>query len=293
MESKKDVYDLMPKHLYPETLLFQPGTPSQTVIEAINNSGISFPLIAKPDIGERGLGVKKIDDADSLSEYVGTMPVPFLIQEFVPFEHEVGIFYCRPPGVVNGYISGIVNKEPVSITGDGVSTLATLVRRNSRYLLQWKQISHLYADKLNTIPALNEKMLLIPYGNHSRGSKFTDETHRVTTGLTRTIDSICKQIPDFQYGRLDIRFKSWDALEKGEDISIIEVNGSGSEPTHIYDPRHSIFFAWREIIRHWKVLYAISKANNRNGVPYITWAQGREDTKAFRQIDSLLSARIW
>lgn len=293
MESKKDIYDLMPKNLYPETLLFQPGTSSQLIIEAIKNSSISFPFIAKPDIGERGLGVKKIDNMASLTEYANTIPVPYLIQQFVSFEQEVGIFYCRPPGAINGYISGIVNKEPVSVIGDGTSTLETLVKKNGRYLIHWKQIRHMYSDKLDSVPAQNETIILIPYGNHSRGSKFTDETHRVTAKLSDTIDRICKQIPDFQYGRLDIRFKSWDALEVGEDISIIEVNGSGSEPTHIYDPRHSIFFAWREIIRHWKILYTISKANNINGVPYATWAQGTEDRKAFKKIDSLLSAQTW
>jgi len=293
MESKKDVYDLLPSHLYPDTFRFESGTTVDTVMQTISNAGISFPMIAKPDIGERGLGVKKIEDIDALREYVSNMPVPFLVQRFVSFEKEAGIFYCRPPGAVNGYISGIVNKEPVSITGDGVSTLAMLVKKNSRYALQWKQIKHLYAHKLDSIPALNEKMILIPYGNHSRGSKFTDETFRVTRKLTATIDSICKQIPEFQYGRLDVRFKSWDSLEMGVDMSIIEVNGSGSEPTHIYDPGHTIFFAWREIVKHWKTLYEISRANNKKGVPYLTWAEGQAERKEFRKIDALLSARIW
>lgn len=293
MESKKDIYDLLPKQLYPVTVLCKPATPLPVIINSLSQANISFPLIAKPDIGERGLGVKKIDSMEALQQYAETIPVPFLIQEFVAYEREAGIFYCRLPGNVNGYISGIVYKEPVSITGDGISTLAMLVKENSRYLLQWDQIKHMYAGKLDSIPAKGETQVLIPFGNHSRGSKFTDETFRATEKLTATINRICKQIPDFYYGRLDIRFKSWEALEQGEDFSIIEVNGSGSEPTHIYDPAHSIFFAWREIIKHWKVLYAISKENNKNGTPYTTWAKGREERRAFKQIDALLSARVW
>ncbi len=293
MESKMDVYNLLPKSFYPETLLFNAGAPLSSILQSIHQNSIAFPLIAKPDIGERGLGVKKIDNEEALKDYVSNMPVPFLIQGFVPYEKEVGIFYCKPPGSAQGYISGIVNKEPVTVTGDGISTLTELVYNNSRYILQWQQIKTLFAGQLDTIIENGKTVTLVPYGNHSRGSKFTDESFRASTNLTATMNRICNQVPEFYYGRLDIRFKSWEALERGEDFSIIEVNGSGSEPTHIYDPKHSIFFAWREIIKHWKVLYSISKANNKKGVRYITLAEGRQERMSFKAIDALLSARTW
>ena len=293
MESKKDVYDLLPVHVYPKTFLLDNAGPPEAAIDIISSARLSLPIICKPDIGERGLGVKKIKTIDELQQYVATIPVPFLMQEFVPYDNEVGIFYCRIPGTEEGYISGIVNKEPVAITGDGVSTIADLVRNNDRYLLQWKQITAIYNQRLNDVPASGERIELIPYGNHSRGSKFTDETGRVTRELNDTIHRICSQIPEFYYGRLDIRFESWEALERGEDLAIIEVNGSGSEPTHIYDPKHSILFAWREILKHWKILYRISKANNKRGVPYTTLAAGLQDRSAFMNIDRLLSAQTW
>jgi hypothetical protein len=135
--------------------------------------------------------------------------------------------------------------------------------------------------------------VLVPYGNHSRGSKFLDETYRVTDKLTETMERICSRIPEFYYGRLDVRFESWAALEQGLNFSIIELNGSGSEPTHIYDPAHSLFFAWREILKHWKVLYAISKSNHQKGVPYTTLAQARKDVKRFSEIQALLEQRTW
>jgi len=293
MESKREVYDLLPIDFYPETLLFSPGTSCAAVMQSIKNAGITFPLIAKPDIGERGLGVKKINNENDLAAYVRHIPVSFLIQRFIPYELEAGIFYCKLPGMATGYISGIVHKEPVTITGDGISTLAMLVARNDRYLLQWEQIKAMHAGLLDTVPEYNKKIVLIPYGNHCRGSKFTDQTYRANEKLSTAIDRICSRIPEFYYGRLDILFKSWEALERGEDFSIIEVNGSGSEPTHIYDPAHSIFFAWREIIRHWNVLYAICSANNKKGVPYITLAEGNKEREAFKAIDCMLGARVW
>jgi hypothetical protein len=219
------------------------------------------------------------------------MPVSFLVQEYVPMENEIGLFYYRMPDERAGVISGIVNKEPVAIFGDGKHTIAQLAKQNPRYLLQWKQIYKLYKEHVHSIPHEGEKIVLIPYGNHSRGSKFTDVSYKITETLTATIDNVCSNIEGFYFGRLDIKFNSWEDLENGINFSIIELNGSGSEPTHIYDPSHSILFAWKEIIRHWNILFRICKANNKNGTAYLTLQQGRREVAAFKAIEAqLLSA---
>ncbi len=293
MESKKDVYDLLPAGTFPATCYFANGVPVNDMITEVSKAGLTFPVIAKPDHGERGLGVKKINNMQELAEYAKVMPIPFLVQKYVSFPNEVGLFYYRFPGETSGHISGIVNKEPVTIVGDGVHTIAELTKENPRYLLQWKQISILHADKLDKVPEAGERLVLVPYGNHSRGSKFTDVSFRTTQALTDTINKLCSNISGFYFGRLDIRFNTWEELERGENISVIELNGSGSEPTHIYDPSHSLFFAWKEIIRHWNIMYRISKMNNSSGTKYLTLAEGRREVQAFRRIDAALSSRTW
>lgn len=293
MESKKEVYSIMPSHLYPTTCYFEPNTPFDIILDTIKNAGIEFPLIAKPDYGERGLAVKKIYNKEQLQDYTARIPISYLVQSFVPYENEVGIFYCRMPGEEQGFISGIVNKEPVTVVGDGVSTVAELVKANDRYLLQWKAIQEQHGDGLDVVLDRGAKKELVPYGNHVRGSKFTDVSNRISPELNATLNKICLQIPEFYYGRLDIRFKNWEALKRGEEMSIIELNGSGSGPTHIYDPAHSIFFAWWEIARHWKILYQICRTNNRKGTPYVSINKIRADVKAFKEIDQLLSAQVW
>src|SRR6185312_16308128 len=100
---------------------------------------------------------------------------------------------------------------------------------------------------------------VVPYGNHARGAKFLDDSDQLTPELSEMIDSLCARIPDFYYGRLDIRYRNRALLDAGRDFVILEVNGAGSEPTHIYDPRHSLFFAWKEIVRHWIILFKISR----------------------------------
>ncbi len=72
----------------------------------------------------------------------------------------------------------------------------------------------------------------------------------------------------------NIRYSSWNEMKKGV-FSIIELNGAGSEPTHIYDPKHSIFHAWKEIARHLNILYTISKINHHQlNIPFTTFSEG-------------------
>ena len=133
-------------------------------------------------------------------------------------------------------------------------------------------------------------MIVSPYGNHARGSKFTDVSHMADEALTTVIDNICKQIPDFYFGRLDIRFDTWETFRQGKNFSIIEVNGAGAEPTHIYDPGHSLFFAWKEIIRHWFLLYRISRLNHKNGHPYLSVREGIAMFRESKQWSQRLAA---
>lgn len=263
LESKKEIYEILPPAYYPHTLFFHHGTPSALVLEMVNAGKIQFPLIAKPDIGMRGMAVKKLENADELLAYAGQSQVDFLVQAFIPYEKEIGIFYYRYPGEEKGKISGIVGKEFLKVTGDGVSSLEELLQEDRRFILQLKTLRAEFGEALQQVLTADEEYVMVPYGNHSRGAKFLDLSNLIDTQLTDTIDRICKEIPGFYFGRMDIRYQSWEELKQGKHFSIIELNGAGSEPTHIYDPKHSVFFAWKEIIRHWNILAKISILNHR------------------------------
>ncbi len=270
LESKKEIYDLIPTKYYPTTLLFEPGISNKALLEDLKRSTISFPLIAKPDIGMRGIGVEKINTKEALLCYAEKSNVAFLIQDFVSFEQEVGIFYVRMPNELSGTITGIVGKEFMTVKGDGSSTILALLKKDSRSVLQIPYFQKNEPTTLTQILDNQEEKLLVPYGNHARGAKFIDISNLNSAKLTDSIDNICKQIPHFYFGRLDIRFENWEALTNGTCLSIIELNGAGSEPTHIYDPSHSVFFAWKEIIRHWKLLQKVSILNHQNlKIPYM------------------------
>ena len=289
MESKKAIYDLIPAGYYPRTLFFECGTTKEQVLAAVLESQLEFPLIGKPDIGMQGKSVKIFSDMPGLLDYALNSKVDFLVQEFVSYENEVGIFYYRFPGEPKGKISGIVSKEFLAITGNGVSNMEELLLMNSRHVLQLPVLRKTYGAGLKRILENGEKLLLVPYGNHVRGAKFIDSSQLIDDELTGTIDHICKQVPGFYYGRLDIRFQSWEELKQGKNFSIIELNGAGSEPTHMYDPRHSIFFAWKEIIRHLNILARISRINHRLlKKPYMNFAAGLQMLRANKQYVKLI-----
>jgi hypothetical protein len=260
-ERKSEIYKLIPRQYYPLTRLC---TAEELVAEQeLEKEGLLFPLIAKPDVGERGMQVKLLHSRAELDTYASRSKVNFLLQEFISYQQEVGIFYYRIPGEEKGHISGIVAKEFLTVTGDGVSSIRSLLEREDRFLLQLQALEYTYGDFLNTVLADGAAYVLVPYGSHSRGAKFLDLSHMITEALSLSIDNVCRQIPGFYYGRLDVKFNSWKELSEGKNFSIIELNGAGSEPTHIYDPGHSLWYAWKEICRHWSLLYRISRLNAR------------------------------
>jgi len=275
MESKWSIYKLMPDQYYPHTVFILKGTDPYAVTRKVEQASFQYPVIAKPDIGMKGLAVKKINNQQELIDYAILSPVNFLIQEYVPYENEVGIFYYRFPNETKGRISGIVSKEFLHVKGDGVSTVKELLMNDKRYILQLPVLKATYGKQLNTVLDKDEVFVLVPYGNHVRGAKFIDSSHFIDEELSEIIDSVCCQVDGFYYGRLDIRYNSWEELRQGKNFSIIEINGAGSEPTHIYDPKHSIFFAWKEITRHWTILARISRMNyNKQRQPYMDWRSG-------------------
>ncbi len=289
MESKKEIYDIIPQQYIPKTRIIPKNTNLDEIVDIAKDAGIAFPLIAKPDIGLKAFAVCKIDGVDALRDYAASISDDFLIQEFIPYPKEVGIFYVREPDAVQGTITGIVSKEFLSVIGDGKSSILELIKQKPRSYFQLPKLETKFgAQALEQVLKKGEKFVLVPYGSHTRGAKFIDETFKRNKQLLEHIDAICQQIPGFYFGRLDILYTSFDALSAGRNFSIIEVNGAGSEPTHIYDPKHSIFFAWKEIVRHWKLLYNISAKNYRKGHGYLSFKDGRAMMKANKALEEQL-----
>jgi hypothetical protein len=288
-ESKKDIHQILPVGMFPTSLHFPVSADPSAVAAAMAGAGMQFPVMGKPDIGGRGRGVKKLDNAAALERYVQETTMDFHIQAFIPYDQEVGIFYHRFPGRESGKITGIVRKEFLAVEGDGIHSIRELLQADTRGIMYLGGLEKAIGAELEQVPARGQRRVVSPYGNHARGSLFLDDTHLADDRLHALMDGIARQIPGFYFGRLDIRYRDWESLVSGQHFAIVELNGAGSEPTHMYDPRHSIFFAWKEITRHWSILQRVSQENHARGVPYLNWKTGREMFRKDREISEKLA----
>ncbi|MCY7357434.1 MAG: hypothetical protein LH609_08175 [Rudanella sp.] len=270
-ESKMTVLNKIEGKYKPKTLFFRHLTlTSDAIVDQMMLANFWFPIIAKPDRGERGFGVEKLDSQAELTQYLTQHRQDLIVQEYVAEPLELGVFYYRFPGEATRTVYSIVVKDFLGVTGDGRLSIARLLARNERALLQREALEKHYGDGLNEVLQAGETRLLMPIGNHCRGTKFLNGNHLITPELRAVFDRISLPVSGFHYGRFDLRCRSIEHLLRGETIRIVELNGVGSEPAHIYQPGFSIWEGWRVLLQHWRVPYAISRANHRLGVPYMT-----------------------
>lgn len=230
-------------------------------------NGIQYPLVVKPNLGCRGAGVNLIHNPEELKRYIEVFPnhEVFICQELIPYEAEAGIFYCRMPWEQSGRIISLTLKSFPSVTGDGKHSLRELIAMDSRASQLTKIYHPRHQANLERIPLSGEIIRLVFAGNHSKGAIFKNGHDQISSLLTVTVDQLAKRLPNFFFGRLDIRYASFEQLEKGLDCKIVEINGASSESTHIWDANYGLFRAWRDLFVQFDLLFSIGKYNRQHG----------------------------
>lgn len=232
---------------------------------AMANAGLQFPVVAKPDLGMCGFGVRRLDDALELARYIRAFPrdQTILLQAYLPQEDEAGIFYARPPGGT-GRIIGLALRYFPRVTGDGHSRIAALVAADPR-AVRLQQVAHTLALDSQRVPAAGEVVRLATVGSTRVGGLYRDGKGCITPALTAAIDAIARDMGDFHFGRFDVRFDSLPALREGRGFCIMEVNGAGSEAIEAWDPDTDLAQAFRTIFAKQRLLFEIAAANRRRG----------------------------
>lgn len=272
-ESKQKIFELIPRQYYPSTVYIDGKDDFLLITKKIKAAGITYPLIAKPDRGERGWCVMKIESENELADYTQKMPVSFIIQEYINHPLEFSIFYFRHPKRKTGKVTSVTFKKMLTVTGDGFSTVEKLIQNNSRSFLQYPKLRKNKKIDLNRILPKGEQKVLVPYGNHVLGAMFLNYNHIIDDRLEKTIDHISQQIEGFYFGRYDLRCTSIEDLKNGKNISILELNGAGAEPAHIYDPSFSFFKAQLVIAAHYKMMYDAAKENRKKGISFMSFSE--------------------
>ncbi len=245
--------------------VLDPGKKLDCCLNFMDEHGLSFPVVLKPDVGERGKGVYIIHDKKELEEKLSLIEEDYLLQEYVSGE-EYGVFYYRYPGQPKGQIFSITRKELLTIKGDGVHTLEHLILHDPRAVCLAGTHLDKHYDHLYSVPEKEEEIQLVELGTHSRGALFYDASDMVTPELHSAIDRVSQSFDGFYFGRYDLKVASAEDLRKGRNIKIIELNGVSSESTNIYDPRYSFADAVKILARQWSIAFEIGRINSNKGV---------------------------
>lgn len=269
-ESKYDTLRLIPEKFRPKTVFVTPNCSINKVLKTLKAQKIAFPIIAKPDIGFKGLLVKKLASKQELGAYLNKYPIDILLQEFLDYENECGIFYHKNPNQENGCISSITLKKFLAVIGNGTSTLEQLIKADKRATRYFHELTENHKDELDKIPSDGNVIQLTSIGNHAKGTQFICGEHLITKKLEHTFDQLSASIDGWYYGRVDVKYNNFDELENGMNFKVLEINGIISEPTHMYDRKNYTYLqALKSIRSHWKSLYCVATANNKYyKVPY-------------------------
>jgi hypothetical protein len=284
-ESKYDVLIKIPQHYTPNSIRLSFNSTKEEVLNELIKSNLHLPIIFKPDLGERGFMVKRISNENDIDAYLKKIKIDFIAQELVGLPLEFGVFYTRFPKQENGKVTSVVMKEMLSVTGDGENNLQTLILEKDRAKLQWKILQEVYRENLYTVIPKGKNVELVSIGNHCLGTKFLDCTYLINDKLSKTFDGLSKQIDGFYFGRFDLRCASIEDLYKG-NVKIMELNGCGAEPAHIYHPGFSLFKALGVLFKHWKNIFIIANQNRERGINYITAKEALHHYRKFKAATS-------
>ena len=237
---------------------------TERVAEFMREHALDFPIVLKPDAGQRGSGVAVVRSASEAEAYLAAIRVDCVVQEHVPGE-EFGVFYYRLPSEPRGRIFSITRKRFPKIRGDGVRTLERLILEDERAVCMARFYLDKHKHNLWNVLAQGEELQLVEIGNHCRGAIFLDGCELATPALEAAIERISRGFEGFYFGRYDVRAASVEAFLEGHSFKVIELNGATSEATHIYDPRHGLFFAYGVLFEQWRILFAIAAQNAARG----------------------------
>ncbi len=249
---------------------------------ALARAGLAYPLVAKPDVGQRGAGVRPVRSDADLETYVGAFPEGerLVLQRLAghdpeagsapvgPFPGgvaEAGVLYWRRPDVDRGEIFSITLKRFPAVRGDGRRTLRRLIEDDPRARRIRDVYCRRHAEHLDRVLPEGEEFALVFSGNHCQGAVFLDGTPLATPALLARIDGIARRMPEFHFGRFDVRFDDFEAFLRGEDLQIVEINGAGAEATHIWDAKVHLTGAYSTLFRQFRMLFWLGAENRRRG----------------------------
>lgn len=263
-EKKDEILALIPEKYKVRGVHVQRTLNVETAKQLLLENQFNFPVVLKPNVGERGKDVRVIYTLEEMVAYSSSQE-DYLVQEYINYPIELGVLYSRLPNASSGEITSITEKEYLTVYGDGVKSIGQLLKDNPRNSIYYEVVVRDFPKKLHIVPAMGERYVVHRIGNHIKGTRFIDANRHITPKLNAVFTKMGDEVPGVFYGRYDLKVPTYADLEKGQNIKIFELNGVSSEPGHIYD-QSNVFKAYYGLAEHWLRLIEVSYQNMKKGV---------------------------
>ncbi len=273
-ETKREMYEQLPPDRCPRSIYVDPAAPAEAVVDRVAAHFGTYPVAVKPNVGMMGLLFRVIHSADELRAYHRQTPVEYIVQELVTYPIEVSVFYYRFPGEPTGTITGFVRKDFLEVTGNGQSTLWELMLAYPKVQYRLEEMRAKHASHLGDVLPDGAIYRLSNALNQTRGGQLVSLAHEKDEQLLGIFDALSHYTGQFYFGRYDIKCASIADLKAGRNYSILEFNGAGAAPHHVYGNGNSLWQAYRIVLHHWAVLARIARQNHARGVPYWSFRRG-------------------
>ncbi len=287
-EDKGDISRWIPAIYRPKNSVITSATPLGTMRRELEKAQLTFPLILKPTVGARGLLVQKVENLADIQQHIRLFPTNYLVEEFIDYPVEAAVLYWKNPETGKSGISSVTLKAFLTVTGDGESNVEALLMNNPRGVLQVPRLLTEKSDLLKSVPPRTEKVLIEPIGNHCRGTQFLNFNHLITPDMVAAYDKIQANLPDCYVFRIDLKTPSVFDLQNGLNIKILEINGVGSDPAHVFDPNFPLLGVYAAYFGLWKTIFDVSTAQHRRGVPYMTWKEFKHFSQQQKFVEQLI-----
>jgi hypothetical protein len=263
-EKKDEILALIPEKYKVRGVHVQRTLNAETAKQLLLENQFNFPVVLKPNVGERGRDVRVIHTLEEMVAYSSSQE-DYLVQEYIDYPIELGVLYSKLPNASSGEVTSITEKAFLTVIGDGKSTVGDLLKSSPRNSIYYEVVVRDFPKKLHTVPAMGERYVVHRIGNHIKGTRFIDANKHITPKLNAVFTKMGDEVNGVFYGRYDLKVPTYADLEAGKNIKIFELNGVSSEPGHIHD-QTNVFKAYYGLAEHWLRLIEVSHQNMKKGV---------------------------
>lgn len=228
----------------------------EKVLSLMDENGIAFPCVMKPDIGDGGVGVCVVRSREHLRNWLEVNPDDAVLQEFVG-GNEYEVVWSRRPNRAAGRIQTVVQKDFVVIKGDGERKLEELIWADDRGVSNGKLFSKLNFRDATRVLKAGETYALAPIGSRIKGANFVSRPELRAGTLADVLDRLADACGNVHYLVFDIRAVDDAALASGNGIRITGIKGAGATASTIFDGYVRMGAAYSRAFRQMNYCFAI------------------------------------